>query len=57
MPFGRGPSNYVSAIFALMEAKMTLLAILRKYKFQTAPDTGAANILFRKTWKSVLTID
>ena len=36
MPFGWGPR---SMRFALMEAKMALVNILRKYKFHTAPDT------------------
>ena len=39
MPFGWGPRNCVGTRFALMEAKMALLTILRKYKFKTAPDT------------------
>ena len=39
MPFGWGPRNCVGSRFALMEAKMALLTILRKYKFRIAPDT------------------
>ena len=39
MPFGWGPRNCVGMRFALMEAKMALANILRKYKFHTAPDT------------------
>ena len=43
MQFGWGPCNCVGARFALMENKMALLPILRKYKFKTAPDTQVKN--------------
>ena len=39
LPFGWGPCNCVGMRFALMEAKMALVNILRKYKLHTAPDT------------------
>ena len=39
MPFGWGPRNCVGMRFALMEAKIALIHILRKYKFEQAPDT------------------
>ena len=39
MPFGWGPHSCVGMRFALMEAKMALVNILRKYKFHIAPDT------------------
>ena len=39
MPFGLGPRNCVGMRFALMEAKMALLTILRRFKFERSPDT------------------
>ncbi|XP_019850488.1 PREDICTED: cytochrome P450 3A24-like isoform X3 [Amphimedon queenslandica] len=39
MPFGAGPRNCIGMRFALMEAKMCLMNLLRKYKFERAPDT------------------
>ena len=39
MPFGAGPRNCIGMKFALMEAKMCLTSLLRKYKFERAPDT------------------
>ena len=39
IPFGLGPRNCIGMRFALMEAKMALLTILRKFKFERSPDT------------------
>ena len=39
MPFGWSRRICIGMRFALMEAKMALVNILRKYKFHTAPDT------------------
>ncbi|XP_019850490.1 PREDICTED: cytochrome P450 3A19-like [Amphimedon queenslandica] len=39
MPFGAGPRNCIGMRFALMEAKMCLMNLLKKYKFERAPDT------------------
>ena len=39
MPFGWGPRNCIGLRFALMEAKMALVSVLRKVKFERSPDT------------------
>ena len=39
LPFGLGPRNCVGMRFALMEAKMALIEIVRKFKIELAPET------------------
>ena len=39
MPFGFGPRNCIGMRFALLEAKMVLIELLKRYTFIRAPDT------------------
>ena len=39
LPFGLGPRNCVGMRFALMEAKMAIVEIVRKFKIDLSPDT------------------
>ena len=39
MPFGWGPRNCVGLRFAMMEAKMAMVCLLRKVKFERSPET------------------
>ena len=41
MPFGYGPRNCIGMRFALLEAKMALIEIVRKFKIVLAPETKA----------------
>ena len=39
MPFGFGPRNCIGMGFALLEAKIALIELLKRYTFIRAPDT------------------
>jgi len=45
MPFGLGPRNCIGLRFALLEAKMALAEILRKYSFKPCCETNKKLLL------------
>ena len=41
MPFGHGPRSCIGMRFAMLEAKLALMELLRRFSFVRAPDTQA----------------
>ena len=44
-PFGFGPRNCIGMRFALLEAKIALIELLKRYTFVRAPDTEVKRML------------
>lgn len=49
MPFGFGPRNCIGMRFALLEIKIVVIEVLKKFTFIRAPDTEVKKIA-GKTW-------
>ena len=45
MPFGWGPRNCIGMRFALLEAKIALMEILRKFSFVRGPETKVSFVV------------
>ena len=47
MPFGAGPRSCIGMRFALLEAKIALIELLKRFTFLRAPDTEASPFIVK----------
>ncbi|CAG2164304.1 unnamed protein product [Oppiella nova] len=50
IPFGAGPRNCIGMRFALMEAKLALVQVIKRYRFFRSPNTDVPLLLNKSTF-------